>query len=137
LEPRGLKRRGGGIVAERKIKRGHPEIVEHRFVAAGDRRPHALSFSRTIPIRSRGDRAGESRETDEPRIVAVSLADELADIELTLLSHLRRARVAEVRVVFPDDDFRSEAATTQMFGERVDGLSHVLIAQVPRRHASG
>ena len=67
------------------------------------------------------------READQARIVAVSLANELADIQLALLAHFRSACVAEMRVVLPDDDF----GAAEMFGECGQRFGHVLVAKIP------
>ena len=72
------------------------------------------------------------RESDQARVVAVALADELTDIQLALPAHLGRTGVAEVGVVFPDDDF----GVRDVIRERRQRLCHVLVSQVPRRHAS-
>ena len=55
----------------------------------------------------------------ETASVAETFAHELAEIQFAALAHLRRARVAEVRVVRPDDDLgRRILLLIEMLSER-------------------
>lgn len=49
----------------------------------------------------------------------MALTDELADIALTRIPHLRGAGIADVRVVRPDHDLRHLQTPAQMCNERV------------------
>ena len=42
-----------------------------------------FAFCRRFPIRCCGDRAGMRRKSDERRFIAVALADQLSEIELS------------------------------------------------------
>ena len=107
--------------------------MEQQLVASFHRRPHFLSLGWRVPFRCGSDRAGVGGESDETRVIAESLANELTDIQLAVFSHLRRASVAEMGVVLPDDDLCVAAsAAAEMIGQRDQRLGHVLIAQVPR-----
>ena len=64
------------------------------------------------------------------------MAHELAEVELAAAPHLGRARVAEMRVVRPDDDAALGIARKQVAVERVERLAHVPVAQVPRGDAA-
>ena len=46
-------------------------------------------------------------EGDQGGLVAVPLTRELPEVQLAATAHLRRPRVAQVRVVRPDDDLRA------------------------------
>src|SRR5207249_4477877 len=88
------------------------DAVKELLIAAAHAGADALALGRFAPIRRGGDRAGVSAEADRERIALKALAHKLADIQLAALAHLRRARVAEMRVVRPDDDLR--APTVEM-----------------------
>jgi hypothetical protein len=48
-------------------------------------------------------------EAHQHGVAAVALAYELPDVQLPALTHIRRSRGAEVRVVSPDGDLRAGA----------------------------
>src|SRR5205085_8275667 len=79
-------------------------FVEEALPASVQSRPDALPLGGAAPVGGCGDRAVVGREAHEHRVKAVALPRELADVELGRLAELRRARVADVRVVGPDDD---------------------------------
>src|SRR5436853_7091492 len=83
-----------------------PDFVEERFNTSSQPRPHQPTLNDLIPVAGRAHRATIRRETNETRIVAVSLAHELSDIDLPSATHLRRARIAQVGVVCPHDKSR-------------------------------
>ena len=57
---------------------------------------------------------------------------DLTERELAVVALLGRARVADVRVVRPDDQLRGLAAVAEVIGEHVERVGHVRVAQVPR-----
>ena len=65
--------------------------------------PDALPLGGAAPVGGCGDRAAVGRAADEQRVRAVALPRELADVELALLAHARRAGVPDVGVVRPHD----------------------------------
>ena len=73
------------------------------------------------------------READEHGLAAVLAAYELADVELAALGHLRRPRIADVRVVGPHGDAGAPVLPIEVLDQRVERLGHVAVAQVPRR----
>jgi len=71
------------------------------------------------------------READEERVPPVALARELADVELSRVSELSRARIADVRVVGPDGDLRGAVRPVEVSDEGIERLGHVAVAQIP------
>ena len=69
-----------------------------------------------------------SSETDEISAVLVLGPAEMTDIVLTTSRHLGRPGVPDVRIVLPDDH---PALGTVEGQERLEGVEHVLVAQVP------
>ena len=117
--------RPAAAAAERQHEVRDRGRVEKRLVAAGERRAHPLALHRRTPARRGADRAGEGREADQEGIVAVSLADELAEVELAAPRHLRPPGVADVGVVRPDDDPRAQRAAVEVGQQPLQGLGHV------------
>jgi hypothetical protein len=75
-------------------------------------------------------------EADQTTVAGVTFSHELADVELALAGDLRSSRIAEVRVVRPHDDLGLLAPSSAEVSEQgVEGLDHVLVAEVPRRRA--
>ena len=64
-------------------------------------------------------------------------ARQLADVQLPAPSHLRSPRVADVRVVLPDDQLGGAAVSLEMSDQRVERVAHVHVAQIPRGHLVG
>src|SRR5207244_2829535 len=75
--------------------------VEQRLVAVPQRRTDALPLRGAAPLGRGGDRPGERAEADQQGLPRVPLARELPDVDLARLAHLRRPRIAYVRVVRP------------------------------------
>ena len=69
-------------------------------------------------------------ESDQNSFDSKSLTNQLTDVHFTVMTHLRRARVAEVRIVSPDDRF-GLAAPIEMRDQIFDRLHHVAVAQIP------
>jgi hypothetical protein len=69
-------------------------------------------------------------EADQHGFIAETLAHQLANVHFTVMTHLRRARVAEMRIVRPNDCFRLPAPI-QMRNQIFDCLDHVPVAQIP------
>ena len=80
--------------------------MEERLVALGQRGPDALALRRRVPVRGGGDRSVVCGEAEQECVATVTLACELADVELAACAHLGAARVADVRVVRPHDRAR-------------------------------
>jgi hypothetical protein len=76
-------------------------------------------------------------ESDQHGVVAVTLAHQLADVQFAACAaHFGGARVAQVRVVRPDDHAGGGTAPRQVRHQRLEGLDHVTVAQVPRGHVA-
>ena len=91
-----------------------------------------LAVRRTVPLRGCRHRAGVRREPDEHGARAVRLSNELADVQLAPLAHLGRARIAEMRVVRPDDHAGIGPLALEEPHQLTEGVDHVPIAEVPR-----
>ena len=139
LEPR-FGQHGCGV----RVGHRHPEasrseplvddLVEQVLVALGQSRPHGASPRRLAPVRRRGHLAVVGRQPDQcDGVLAVALAGELSDVELTARAHPRGAGVADVRVVFPDHDLGATASPVEVVEQGVERRGHVPIPQVPRR----
>src|SRR5882724_1991369 len=74
-------------------------------------------------------------EADQHGFVSKSLANQLADVHLTVMTHLGGARVAQVGIMRPDNRFRLPASI-KMRNQIADRVHHVPVAQVPRRRAA-
>ena len=108
-----------------------PDIVEERLVASGQRRTHLFAFRRTVPVGRGGHGSRRRCEADRSNILTVAFPHELSDVPFTAAVHLRGPRIAEVRVVLPDDDLRIDAASPHMLGEGIDRVGHMFVAEVP------
>ena len=86
---------------------------------------------RAVPLSRRSDRAGERREPDENGIASVRFAHELPDVQLATLAHFGCARIAEMRIVRPDDDARFRPGALEKFDQIVQRCHHVTIPQIP------
>ena len=78
-----------------------PHLVEQLLDAVGQGGSNRLALGRPAPIVGCGDRAGVRRKPDEAGVAPVTLAHELAQVELTPQGDLGRPRVAGVGVVAP------------------------------------
>src|SRR5919106_2477740 len=108
--------------------------MEQRLVAAGQRRPDTFALGRRAPLGGRRDRAVVRREADQHGIAAVFLAYQLTHVQLAALAPVRGPRIAQMRVVRPNDNLRAAAPPLEMGFQRLQRLDHVAVAQVPRRH---
>ena len=100
------------------------------FVTVGKRRSYALAQSRPAPIRRGDHRSVMGRETDEHALGVVTFAHELSKRPFADCAHLRCSRIADVRIVLPDDDL-GRAVTRQMRVERLECLRHMAVTQIP------
>jgi hypothetical protein len=105
--------------------------MEQRLIAAGKRRPAALALGWRPSVGGGRDRAVMRGEADQHGVAAVPLAYELADVQLAALACLRCPRVAEMRIVRPDDRFRL-VASIEVPNQVFNCLDHVPVAQIPR-----
>jgi hypothetical protein len=62
---------------------------------------------------------------------AVTLAHQLAQVQLTGRSHVRGPRVAQMGVVGPDHDLPGAGGAREVGRQGVQRLHHVAVAQVP------
>ena len=108
--------------------------MENLLVAVAKAGADTLALSRPAPIGSRGDGAVVSGKAHQNGVAAVALAHELANVQLAPPAHLRRPRVAQVRIVRPDNNLRTHVLAVEIFDQRVECLHHVLVAQVPGRN---
>ena len=133
LQPPRAQRVGrprGGVEAEQELLLAH--LVQQLLDAVRERGPHPLALGRAFPVAGCRHRAGVGGETDETAVAGVPFADELGEVELAPRGGLRGPGVTEVGVVRPHHDLRGCAPLpAQVAGERVQGVGHVPIAQVP------
>src|ERR1700704_5309091 len=104
--------------------------MEKLFVTSRERRPHSLSFRRSVPVRGCRDRSGVRRKAHEHSVLSISQARQLSNIPFTVLTHFRGPRVSQMRVVSPNCDLGRR--TAKMIHQRIERLHHMLIAEVPR-----
>ncbi len=105
--------------------------MEQRLIAVGQRGPNDLPLYRLIPAGGGGDGAGVGGEPHEHGLVAELLAHQLTQVEFARSAHLGGSRVAQVRVVGPDHHLGLPALRLKEAEQRVEGVGHVLVAQVP------
>jgi hypothetical protein len=120
------------VEAEHELFLSH--VVHELLDAVWERRPHPLSLGRPFPAVGRRDRPGIGGEPHDATVAGMTLADQLADIQLAASRVLGGPDVAEVRIVRPHDDLGGRAQLLgEVTDERFKGCGHVTIAQVPRR----
>src|SRR5581483_11753012 len=121
------------LSAQRQDEVTESRFVEERFDTIRQRAANDLALRRLVPIGRCGNFAGVRGEAKQKGSIGVTLAHELTQVELAGAPHLRRARVAKMGVVGPDDDLRIRS---EMIKQPVQRLCHVPVAQVPGAHAS-
>src|SRR5437762_11603340 len=100
------------------------------LVTVAVRRPYPLDLHIAVPIARRGHGPGMRAEPDQGGILVEALAAELPDIQLlSHHPHVGVARVADMRVVGPDDRLGLWPPRLQQMAER---LEHMRVAQIPR-----
>ena len=99
------------------------------FIGIAPRRAHRLDLHGPAPVARGGDGSAVRAKADQDGFVVISRATEFADVKLALPTHSCGGRVADVRVVDPDDGF---ATSPMMAHERLQGLEHVAIPQIPQ-----
>ena len=95
---------------------------------------HPLDLHWTVPLGGGRNRPRMSAKADQHSALPEMFAAKLADIELFANgAHLGVTRVADVRVVRPDDRLRPIPVR---FEDMDEGLEHMGVAQIPvqRRH---
>src|SRR5690349_3291356 len=90
-----------------------------------------LSLGWFIPVRCGRDRPSVGRETDKSGGPTVTLPNKLSKIQFAAFSHLGLAGVAEMRVVRPDDRLWILVMLPQVLQQRIEGVRHMCIPQVP------
>ena len=83
--------------------------------------PHSSAGDHRAAVRAEADQDNASRRR--------ALADELADVDHAVVGHVGVARVADVRVVLPDDGLGVGPVVAH---QPVERLGHVPVADVPR-----
>jgi hypothetical protein len=63
----------------------------------------------------------------------MAAAHQLADAQVAALAERRRPRIADVRVVRPDDHLRRPALPPEVGADRVERVGHVTVPQTPGR----
>ena len=96
LEPFSAKSRRNVVSAQIEIETRKIDIVKQRFVTFEMPRTNSLALGWSIPVRCGRDRAFIGSKADQHRFFFETLPNELAEIEFAPLTHLRRARVAEM-----------------------------------------
>src|ERR671922_2204797 len=71
-------------------------------------------------------------EPDQPGALAESLSYELTEVQLTDRPHIRRTSISQVRVVSPDDGARGSGRLPDVGEQRLKGLLHVRVTEIPR-----
>src|SRR5437762_7933769 len=97
-------------------------LVESELVTVGQRRSYLLHLACVIPVGRCCHGARVSRKAYEHGIGSILLPHKLTDVELAARAHFGRARIAEMRVVGPNDDFRVASVPLQVSDDSVDGL---------------
>ena len=100
------RRRDIDVVSKSEKEIWNIDFVKKRFVTFRMCRTHIFALGRSVPVRRRRDCAVVSGEANRHSFLSKMFAHELAEIEFAALAHLCRARIAQVRIVRPDDDFR-------------------------------
>ena len=121
---------------QREQKCWCPRVVKQRFIAALHRPTNPLALGRSTPIGGRRHGAAVGGKTDQGAIAAVLLTDQLSDIPFAPSSHLGGARVAQVRIVRPQYHLGLLPLPREMLHQRIQGLGHVHVAEVPGRDSS-
>src|SRR5207249_3889129 len=106
-------------------------LVKQFLVTTSQRGPDVFAFCRRTPIRGCGHGTTIRAEADQYGFVAETFPHELADVHFTVMTHLCRARVSEMRIVRPNNCFRL-LASIEMRNQIFDCLDHVPVAQIPR-----
>jgi hypothetical protein len=127
-----------GLVTGRESDRSRnfseSDVVEQLFHAASQGRidPHPPGLA--APVIGGGDGTAVGGETDRTRLIRECLANDLPEVELAAVE-LRGAGIAEVRIMRPYNDFRlSLMPNIEVVTQGPQGVEHVLITQIPRRH---
>jgi hypothetical protein len=76
--------------------------------------------------------ASVGRKPDQPRLLTILLPNQLSEIQLPGVTHVRGPGITEVRVVGPDHGARLAGYLADVAKERLEGFHHVRIAQIPR-----
>src|SRR5688500_5104766 len=111
---------GRRVSTKRQQEVSNSSFEEECLVSSAKSESDLLSLRWAIPVIGRGNGAGVGGEADVSGIVSIALANELANVQFAALSHLRCARVAEVRIVRPDHDAWLDSLLPQMIGQGVN-----------------
>src|SRR3982074_1717310 len=74
------------VRSQKKQKAIWQRVMEERLIATGKRRPDVLAVGRTVPVRGCRDGAMMRGESDQHGFATISLAHELADVQLAALT---------------------------------------------------
>ena len=75
-------------------------------------------------------------EPNEQGFLGPGRPDELAQIVLSPQAHLGCSGITDMGVVLPNHHSRLTGFGAQVIGQCCEGVSHVLVTKVPRRHPS-
>lgn len=106
-------------------------LMQQALHAARQAVAHPLALGEPVPVGRGGDLAGVRGHPDEHDIVAVPLPAELTHVVLATCRHLGGTRITEVGVVGPHDRLRRGAVGPDVAANGVEGLDHMVVAQVP------
>src|SRR5439155_23034346 len=106
-------------------------LVKQIFVTSAQRWPDILTLGRCAPIRCRGHSAMMCTEANQHGFVPESFANQLADVQFTVQTHLGGACIAHGGVVRPHYGFWF-AASTQMPHQVSTRLYHAPVTQIHR-----
>src|SRR3954463_13020905 len=107
--------------------------MEQRFITFRQSWPDTFGLVHGAPVGCRGHGAGVRRESNQNRLRG-AFANELAEIPFSILAAIGSARVAQMRIVGPDDDPGLSESLLQMSRQRMERLRHVAVSQIPRVH---
>src|SRR5688500_2314825 len=95
---------------------------------------HFLDLHIAAPVGGGGDGAGVRPKSNQGRHLPEALATELPEIQfVTHRSHLGETRIADMRVMRPNDRLRPGSAR---FEQMLQRLEHMRISKIPRLRAA-
>src|SRR5690606_27987036 len=105
------------------------ELRENFFIAAGQWVADGFRFRRSVPVGCRRDFATTGGKSDAKRFISIFLGHQLANIDFATLTHFGSGRIAQMRIMRPDDNsgFPSQSGS-QVAGEFFERLEHMPVS---------
>src|SRR5579883_1258124 len=130
LEPRREEALANAFVApkvEQELRQ--PRFVTKTLVTIAMRGTDGFDLHLAVPMGRGGHLAAMRAEADQGDIVAPALTAELTETELAMdLAQIGVTRVADMRIMRPDDRLRFCAVRVEKMGQR---FAHMPVAQIP------